>query len=72
MEDDKYKKLFKVSSKIEEMLKLKKEDGILNNFIVETIPDDNKIEIFASYKGPIKDIKTTIMIGKKRKDEDTK
>jgi hypothetical protein len=69
MTTDKYKKLFEISSKLEEMLKLKKKYGILNNFNIKIIPDDYKIEIFALYKKSLKSIKTTIII--KKKDEDT-
>jgi len=72
MKEEDYKNLFDASRKIEKLLELKKKEGILNNFHVEIIPDDFRIEIIAFYKKAVKTIKTTIRISRKGKDEDTK
>ena len=45
MDKNPYQSLINVSSRIEKMLKLRKEKGVINNFNIERVPDDNKLVI---------------------------
>lgn len=72
---EKYKNLFNLSSKLEKVLKLKKKEGSIINFNIDTIPDDRAIKITVVPKRTLKSINTTITIGKrgksKRNENDT-
>ena len=72
MGESKYQKLFNLSNRLKRTLENKKKKGLLDGFSVDSVPDDGKIEIHTYYKVPtkLKEIKTTIFIGKK--NEDTK
>lgn len=65
-----YQSLNKIYSKIEKVLQLKKNEGLINNFSIEKILDDYSIEIYVFYPGKLKKVKTTIFLGKKKKNAD--
>lgn len=68
MNKNPYQSLNNIFNKLEKVLKLKKEEGLINNFFIEKILDDYSIEITVIYLSKLnkfKNIKTKIFLGKK-------